>query len=84
MTATLALIETALKKRFTSADIQIQDDRAEHIGHTHQDSGHFTVMIKSALFEGKNTIQCHRMVYEALGPLMQTHIHALRIHTTLP
>ena len=79
MPETILLIETALKKTFLAAEITVTDDRAEHIGHAHQDSGHFTVIIKSPLFEGKNNIQRHRMVYEALGSLMQTHIHALRI-----
>lgn len=82
MTTTAELIESALHKTFSDAFIQVHDDRAEHIGHANQDSGHFTVIIKSPLFEGKNNIQRHRMVYEALGSLMQTHIHALRIQAT--
>lgn len=83
MTSTIELIQAAIKKSFPGAEIHVQDDRAEHIGHAHQDSGHFTVIIKSALFEGKNNIQRHRMVYEALGSLMQTHIHALRIQASV-
>ena len=79
MIPTIELIQAALQLSFPSAEIDVQDDRAEHIGHAHQDSGHFTVIIKSPLFEGKNNIQRHRMVYDALGSLMQTHIHALRI-----
>ncbi|OGT45074.1 MAG: hypothetical protein A3E82_00975 [Gammaproteobacteria bacterium RIFCSPHIGHO2_12_FULL_38_11] len=79
MQPTTTLIHTALTHAFPGADIHVQDDREEHMGHAHQDSGHFTVIIKSPCFEGKNNIQRHRMVYEALGTLMQTHIHALRI-----
>lgn len=82
MSSTIELITHALKKSFASAEIHVQDDRAEHIGHTHQDSGHFTVIIKSPVFKGKNPVQRHRMVYEALGTLMQTHIHALQIQAT--
>ena len=82
MTTTVELIKAALEKTFESAEIHVQDDRAEHVGHAHQDSGHFTVTIKSPVFEGKNAIQQHRMVYAALGSLMQTHIHALQIQAS--
>jgi BolA protein len=33
----------------------------------------------SAAFAGKSTVARHRMVYEALGDLMQDPIHALAI-----
>ncbi|PIZ03385.1 MAG: BolA family transcriptional regulator [Gammaproteobacteria bacterium CG_4_10_14_0_8_um_filter_38_16] len=79
MTTTVQLIEHALTEAFHPHELEVFDDRAEHIGHTHQDSGHFTVVIKSSAFAEKNTIERHRMVYAALGTLMQTHIHALRI-----
>lgn len=79
MQSTIQLIETALQKTFQPAFLEVFDDKAEHRGHAHQDSGHFTVVIKSPIFEGKTPIQRHRMVYDALGTLMQTHIHALRI-----
>ena len=82
MTSTVELIKAALAKSFESAEIHVQDDRAEHVGHAHQDSGHFTVTIKSSVFKGKNAIQQHRMVYAALGSLMQTHIHALQIQAS--
>lgn len=76
---TTELIKSALTNAFHPDFLEVFDDRAEHIGHAHQDSGHFTVIIKSPVFEGKNAIARHRMVYAALGTLMQTHIHALRI-----
>lgn len=79
MTSTVNLIEDALKKAFHDAAIEVVDDKADHIGHAHQDSGHFTVIVQSPVFEGKNPIERHRMVYAALGTLMQTHIHALQI-----
>lgn len=64
---------------FQLTHLEVVDDRADHIGHEHQDSGHFTIIIKSPIFVGKKSIEQHRMVYTALGSLMQTHIHALRI-----
>ena len=35
-------------------------------------------------FEGKSRIQRHRLVYAALGTLMQTDIHALKINAYSP
>jgi BolA protein len=36
------------------------------------------------LFAGKARVARHRMVYEALGPLMQQGIHALALSTLSP
>jgi len=82
MSSTIQLIENALKTAFEITRLEVFDDKAEHIGHAHQDSGHFTVVIKSPVFKDKSAIQRHRMVYDALGTLMQTHIHALRIQAS--
>lgn len=79
MQTTVELIQDALQKKFHPTELTVHDDKAEHLGHAHQDSGHFTVMIKSPVFQGKTLVEKHRMVYDALGTLMQTHIHALRI-----
>ena len=83
MTTTVDLIQNALQNTLHPTHLEVFDDRAEHIGHAHQDSGHFTVIIKSPAFAGKNMIVRHRMVYAALGSLMQTHIHALRIQADM-
>lgn len=82
MPSTIELIEAALQKKFQPTMLEVFDDKAEHQGHAHQDSGHFTVVIISPVFEGKTLIERHRMVYDALGTLMQTHIHALRIRAS--
>jgi len=79
VSTTISLIKNALTATFQPLSLEVIDDKNEHIGHANQDSGHFTVIIESPVFEGKNAIARHRMVYAALGTLMQTHIHALRI-----
>ena len=79
MKPTVELIQNILQKKFHPTELTVRDDKAEHLGHAHQDSGHFTVVIASPVFNGKNSVQQHRIVYDALGSLMQTHIHALRI-----
>lgn len=66
--------------------LDIQDDSAQHAGHPGAASGqgHFTIQIESAAFEGKSRIERHRMVYAALGEMMQTDIHALSIQARTP
>ena len=84
MKPTTQLIEEALVSALDPEKITVIDDRNEHIGHANEGSGHFTVKITSDLFIGKNAIARHRLIYQALGSLMQTHIHALRIEATAP
>lgn len=84
MNTIIQLIEEKLKTALKPTQIFVRDDRDEHKGHAHQDSGHFTVQITSELFTGKNLIARHRFIYQALGSLMQTHIHALRIEAKAP
>lgn len=79
----------ALMKEKLSAlqptQLEIVDDGHQHVGHAGADSGgHFSLLIKSGLFVDKTLIQRHRMVYDALGDLMQTQIHALSIRALTP
>jgi len=48
------------------------------------DGVHFEAVVRSASFEGKNTLARHRMVYATLGELMGNEIHALGLRTDLP
>lgn len=54
--------------------------RVEVVG----DGQHFEAVIVTDAFAGKNTLQRHRMVYEALGDKMHTQIHALSLRTLTP
>lgn len=66
--------------------IQITDDSAKHAGHAGAKSGggHYQLSITSASFAGKPTIARHRMIYDALGEMMQQQIHALSIKAQTP
>lgn len=48
------------------------------------DGVHFEALVKSASFQGKSTLQRHRLVYATLGKLMGNEIHALGLRTELP
>lgn len=61
--------------------VEVQDDSALHAGHAGARSGggHFRLTIVAATFESRNTVARHRMIYDALGDMMKTDIHALAI-----
>ena len=66
--------------------IEIIDDSAKHAGHAgaRDGGGHFRLAIVSPRFAGCRTIERHRLVYDALGPLMKREIHALSISAKTP
>jgi BolA protein len=66
--------------------LEIRDDSARHAGHAgaRAGGGHFAMTIVSTQFAGKRTMERHRMVYDALGALMKTRIHALSIAARTP
>ena len=64
----------------------IVDESHRHVGHegARDGRGHFAVEIVSAAFVGLAPLARHRKVYEAVGDLMQTDIHALSIKAMTP
>ena len=53
--------------------------------HVEGDDGyHFSAIIVSAEFQGKNIVRQHQMVYSALGDRMKQEIHALSMKTLTP
>ncbi len=79
-------VQKRLQAALKPTALEIIDESHKHAGHAGSREGkaHFDVRITSPLFEGKNTLQRHRMVYDALGELMQDHIHALAIQARAP
>lgn len=74
-------IESILRSSFEPSNILVKDQSHLHAGHAGaQDGrGHFAVTIVSSHFAGQSKIARHRMVFDALGEMMQTDIHALSI-----
>lgn len=77
----LERIQQMIQDALNPTQLEVIDDSHKHIGHAgaKEGKGHFTVVIKSEALEGKRMLQQHRMVYEALGDMMETDIHALAI-----
>ncbi len=69
------------------ARLDLVDESDKHIGHPGAAPGgntHWKLTIVSAAFEGKPTVARHRMIYQALGDLMQHPIHAFAITARAP
>jgi len=67
------------------AALELADDSAAHAGHAGaREGGHYRLKLVSPLFAGQPRVVRHRMVYDALGPLMKQGIHALALITLTP
>jgi BolA protein len=76
----MARIRATLDEALAPSRLELIDDSHKHAGHAGAgQGGHFTLRIAASAFAGKRPVQCHRMIYAALGELMQTDIHALAI-----
>lgn len=84
MSGTLELIRERLAA-LEPEHVALEDDSAAHAGHAGaRDGGHYNLTIVSARFAGLNRVARHRLVYQTLGELMQTRIHALAIQALGP
>lgn len=75
-------IESALKP----LSLEIIDQSHRHAGHAgaRDGRGHFDVRVVSERFKGKLPLARHRLVFAAVGNLMETDIHALSIKALSP
>jgi BolA protein len=79
------LLRAALVQALQPTLLEIRDDGAAHAGHAGaREGGHFHVRIASARFVGLGPLARHRLVYDAAGALLKTHVHALSIDARLP
>lgn len=79
-------IRARLTRAFDPEVLDIVDESHLHAGHegARGGLGHFRVRIVSDHFVGLQRIQAHRLVYDALGTLMQSDIHALSVDASAP
>ena len=83
--ARVEAIRQQLETAFAPLSLEIIDESHKHAGHASaKGGGHYIAHIVSEAFAGKSTLQRHRMVYEAMGDLMQSEVHALSIHAKTP
>jgi BolA protein len=67
-------------------NVVLEDESAQHAGHAGAASGggHFRLTLVSPRFRNLSTLARHRLVYAAMGELMQREIHALSITALSP
>ncbi|VAW10536.1 YrbA protein [hydrothermal vent metagenome] len=76
MAMTAAEIESLIKAKLPDAEVTITDLAG--------DGDHYSANVVSAAFAGKNRVQQHQMVYEALKGSMDRRLHALALQTSAP
>ena len=82
-------IESLFRERLAGLKpvrLELIDDSALHAGHAgaRDGGGHYRLLIVSEAFSGSPTVKRHRMVFDALGELMRSRIHALSIQSLTP
>jgi BolA protein len=83
-------VEETIRERLAALEplrLELVDESALHAGHAGSRPGgntHWRLTIVSRAFAGKPTVARHRMIYQALGELMQDPIHALAITARAP
>ena len=75
-----------LNDAFEPETLGVEDESYLHKGHegAKDGRGHFRVLIIAEAFTGKNLIDRHRMIYNALDEMMRIDIHALSIDAWAP
>ncbi len=81
-----ARLRARLEARFAPLELIIEDESHLHVGHAGAAGGlgHFRIRIVSEAFRGVAPLLRHRRVYEAVGDLLETEIHALTIEALPP
>lgn len=82
----LSLIKQRLQTALSPQHLIVTDESEDHYGHAGAKSGggHFSVEIIAEIFKQKSLMERHRLIYQALGELMDGEIHALRIRAKSP
>jgi BolA family transcriptional regulator, general stress-responsive regulator len=67
--------------------VELIDESARHAGHAGarpEGESHFRLLIVAEAFTGRSRIERQRLVYDALGDLLRTDVHALSIIALTP
>ena len=79
-------IEERLRDTLDATHVEVIDDSALHADHlgAQGGGGHFRVVVVSPRFEGLSRVAAQRLVYQALGELLEQQIHAVQMQTMTP
>jgi stress-induced morphogen len=76
-------VERKLQERFTPQHIEVVNESSQHSVPPGSET-HFRVVLVSAAFAGKRSVQRHQQVYATLADDLSSGIHALALHTYTP
>ena len=76
----------ALKSELDAVHVEVEDHSAAHSGHEGAQSGggHYVLLVVSPRFEGLTPVAAQRLVFQTLGEMMKSEIHALQMRTLTP
>jgi len=79
-------IERILSETFTPSKLLVRDQSHLHAGHAgaRDGKGHFAVSIVAEVFANSSRLERHRLIFDALGDMMDMDIHALTITAQTP
>ena len=82
----IAAIRQRLQEALLPDQLDVIDEGHLHRGHegAKDGRGHFRIRIVAKAFEGVLPVKRHRLIYEAMGEMMETDIHALAIEAKSP
>jgi len=75
-----------LVAEFRPLELSVEDESHLHAGHAGAAGGgsHFRIRIVAEAFRGRPPVARHRLIYAAVGELMNGEIHALTIDASPP
>ncbi len=81
----LARLRGYLEQALVPQRLDIVDHTEAH-GHDPQanGAGHYLIRVVSSRFDGLSALKRHRLVYEAVAPMMPADVHALSIQAQTP
>ena len=80
-------IAARLTQALQPTRLEVINDSAKHRGHSGDDGSgesHFTVVVESPAFEGKNRLARQRLVLGALGDIPGERVHAFAMKCYAP
>lgn len=82
----MARIQARIEAKLSPEHLEVIDESHKHAGHAgaRAGGGHFDALIVAAAFEGLRPLQRQRLVFDALGELMNSEIHAFNMQCRAP
>ena len=80
-------IKTKLTEALSPSRLELVDESHLHAGHAGarpEGESHFRLLVVSDQFKNRGRLERQRMIYQILGDLMATDIHALSIKALTP